>query len=341
MSIGTVVIVPGIGGCELWTPASFLGLGPPLHVWLDPLALSAFGWRMLALSADGITPAVPLSGPMQPRGPLSVYYGPLADALGWFGYRTVGASLDWRGTIARDAARLAALVEQHQGNGPVHLVGHSRGGLVIRAALQVLRDRGQLSHVGRCVGIGVPHYGSFSAVQLVSGCQDTVLLISRLINTGSAVLGVLPVVGFVRDVIVSWPAGYELFPSPDAPGLPSGQVQALYSPASWTSIRRSVSPAWLAAAVLAWRTLPQPDPAVDWLDVVGTGHSTPVQLVRDLPPLVSGDLVWSASGDGAVPTVWATQPGRPSVTLPLSHVALVQNRGVVAILDRFLSTGAP
>ena len=87
---------------------------------------------------------------------------PLARRLRTCGYRTqvlryrsLRRPLDW------NARRLVQLVRR-QGPGPVHLVGHSLGGLVI---LQALQDSQDLA-AGRVVLLGSPVNGSLIARRL-------------------------------------------------------------------------------------------------------------------------------------------------------------------------------
>ncbi len=68
---------------------------------------------------------------------------------------------DWRKDLGRSSAALGERVRQmHHDNGgrPVHLVGHSMGGLMIRTALR--DDPALWDVVGKVVFIGTPHFGS-------------------------------------------------------------------------------------------------------------------------------------------------------------------------------------
>ena len=73
----------------------------------------------------------------------------------------VGFPYDWRKPLLTSTRQLRKLVTglyKKNGGQPVHLVAHSMGGLVVRAALMEhpeLWDR-----VGRIVFLGTPHYGS-------------------------------------------------------------------------------------------------------------------------------------------------------------------------------------
>lgn len=69
---------------------------------------------------------------------------------------------DWRKPLLLSVAALRDAVNQawtSNGNKPVHVVGHSMGGLVIRAALMQHADD-LWPKVGKVVFIGTPHYGS-------------------------------------------------------------------------------------------------------------------------------------------------------------------------------------
>lgn len=69
---------------------------------------------------------------------------------------------DWRKSLWKSTGALKAKVEElhDRGVGKVHLVGHSMGGLLIRAMLARHADAALWSKIGRIVFIGTPHYGS-------------------------------------------------------------------------------------------------------------------------------------------------------------------------------------
>ena len=77
-----------------------------------------------------------------------------------FGHRHF--AYDWRKSFSRNTVALRNLiVHMHATNGgqPVHIVAHSMGGLMARAALKEFGDE-LWPIVGRIVFIGTPHYGS-------------------------------------------------------------------------------------------------------------------------------------------------------------------------------------
>jgi pimeloyl-ACP methyl ester carboxylesterase len=77
-----------------------------------------------------------------------------------FGHRTF--PFDWRKLPTRSADLLAERIDDlhaNNGNKPVNLVGHSMGGLMIRAALTEQGDR-LWPKIGRIVFVGTPHFGA-------------------------------------------------------------------------------------------------------------------------------------------------------------------------------------
>jgi pimeloyl-ACP methyl ester carboxylesterase len=73
----------------------------------------------------------------------------------------VNFSYDWRMSLRNSVETMRiAILKTHQDYGkPVHLVGHSMGGLLIRTTLMVHGEE-LWPKIGRIVYIGTPHYGS-------------------------------------------------------------------------------------------------------------------------------------------------------------------------------------
>lgn len=339
MSAPIVLLVPGVSGSELYTPPSFFGLGPRIKVWLSYSTIAAGGWRWLALAPDGISPTVPLTGPLVPGGPLIDYYGILVNSLNARGWPVSWPQLDWRQTIALDGARLAAAIRAQIGYAPIHLVCHSRGGLVARSALAELAASGDLGLIGRVVGLGVPHYGSWQACGLLAGWNPTGRLISQVIYGIESILLNPALAGTLDPTIRSWPSSYALLPSPIAPGLTPVESAAIWKPAGWSAIGVPLSDAWLAYQLGAWPMLASPPAGVPWLDIVGSGYDTPVSLVGSLPPASLADLMQSVEGDGVVPSAWQTQPGSTPRVVTCQHSAYPYTEAVIDATDAWLRLG--
>lgn len=104
----------------------------------------------------------------------------------YFRYRT------WRGSLATAAQELRRFAGQQDGE-PIHLLGHSLGGIVIAKML----EQGALANQGRIVLLGSPQQGSGAALAL-ERCR-----------AGRFILGPLACEGLVRSRPASL-AGREL-----------------------------------------------------------------------------------------------------------------------------------
>ncbi len=148
-----LVFVPGVMGSQLQSRSKggvwWIDVRTRAHI--DDLALSPDG----RADADNANEIIPFTTDPQ--------YEPFLTAVleqPGFGHELF--PFDWRKLPFESAAALRDLVVRlHDENGgkPVHLVGHSMGGLMIRAALVAYGDE-LWSRVGRIVFLGTPHYGS-------------------------------------------------------------------------------------------------------------------------------------------------------------------------------------
>lgn len=110
--------------------------------------------------------------------------------LRWLGRRLESRGLrvryfrycSWNGSLARAAVELRRFVEL-QGEGRVHLLGHSLGGIVIAKMLQ----EGNLLNLGRIVLLGSPQQGSALASAL-ERCR-----------AGRFILGPVAIEGIIRN----------------------------------------------------------------------------------------------------------------------------------------------
>lgn len=316
---GTLILVPGFLGSELRYPVPFTQR--QLTVWLDYARLIAGGWRLLELPA----PLLPLvAGPA-----LTQFYGPLIDRLSFAGWTVQSAELDWRETIQADGNRLAMQIRRawFDGHGePVSLIGHSRGGLVMRAALQTLQLAGQLAFVGNCVGLAVPHQGSLGAAALLGGWQETKLLVYALLAVSQTLLaGGWPKVELNR-VISTWPGAYELLPRPGSTWLQPNEVFAVYSVINYTIHGLPLNPAYLAGGRDNWATRPEAPAEVPWIDLVGFGFDTPVGLATQPAELQHpAGYRFSLLGDGVVQVDAARQTGRAFQQFRTDHQGICQH----------------
>lgn len=147
-----LIFVPGIMGSLLTSR----GLGGVW--WID--ARSRGHINDLRLGSDGLTDADPRAD----VAPLAIdmqYEGFFAAVFGTELFRHASFPYDWRKPpwVITDQFRDKVFhVSEGSGREPVHIVAHSMGGLVVRAAL--MRHPELWSRIGRIVFLGTPHYGS-------------------------------------------------------------------------------------------------------------------------------------------------------------------------------------
>jgi pimeloyl-ACP methyl ester carboxylesterase len=149
-----LIFVPGVMGSTLLS----VGLG---GVWWIDMAFARDKLNGLALAADGTRDAdgkaeISAAG-------IDVSYVPFRRAVAVSG-RFGGSEqfpYDWRKSLraSADALRDQVLRCHAEYGEPVHLVGHSMGGLMIRTALMLHGDA-LWPKLGKIVFIGTPHYGS-------------------------------------------------------------------------------------------------------------------------------------------------------------------------------------
>lgn len=318
MSLGSVVLIPGIAGNQLVRRLLFGRFNS--IVWLDYAALSAGGWRLLALDEGE---------QLIPGAPLPAYYGPLCDRLRGHGWQVYAPSIDWRRPISLSVVAVADYLQAWV-PAPWYLLGHSRGGLLLRSLLLELAARSQLDRVARCAALGCPHQGSLSGVALLGGWQRTKLLTYALLSISETLLAG----GYRRPalnaVIATWPSVYELLPRPGSTWLPAEDVDAVYTAANYIHHGLPLYPGLLTAGRASWSTRPEAPDDVPWLDVVGTGVPTPTSLTDPARLNSPASMGWSEDGDGTVPAIAAVQGDHPWIAYRgVSHDALPQDGRVI------------
>lgn len=342
-----LVFVPGITGSYIYFPFSLIRLISAAAfqkvLWPNPQEILNGGIEKMRFEWPGY-PAPTPNNYLLPGGPLGPYYGGLWDYLRANNYRIITFAMDWRRQVAIDGINLANVIRANTDLGatpPVqcYIVAHSRGGLVTRYALSVLAGTGELGRVKRVVGLGVPHRGSILAVDNLNGpwgwANDLSSLTQRI---GSLTGGVLDA-GNVQAALRSWPSVYELLPDPVRTWLDPVEVAKLYVQANWLPIPAAVIGQLLTAAQSAWAALPDPDPSVGWLNVVGIGYPTPVGAATAAEMIAHESEISEDQGDGVVPVQSATLPNRPTLTVPTSHGALGYDQRNFQRVVAYLDTG--
>ena len=151
-----IVVVPGVMGSVLQSK------GQGGIWWLDMLRARG-KLNELALDADGSNDLDP-KAEIEPCA-IDIDYAPMRAAISDSGVYggSVQFPYDWRKPLAASAGLLRDLilkVREDYGK-PVHMIGHSMGGLMIRTTLMIHGDE-LWPKVGRIVFIATPHYGSTS-----------------------------------------------------------------------------------------------------------------------------------------------------------------------------------
>lgn len=317
---GTVVLAGGIGGHELW-------LGEPTYrsprlVWLSYSRMILM-WRALGVPE-------PL-GPILPGGPLPMVYDLLIANLEHLGWTVRRAHLDWRDTLLHDAGRLVDAIRtaRSRADGPVHLIGHSRGGLVMRRALGLLRDAGQRSMVGKMVGLGVPHRGSWSMALLLGGDQQTGELLYNLLGR----------VGVRKQDLLAmvdgWPSAYELLPEPGSAWVSHAEADRAFAAASYGAAPFVQSLA--DAAREAIPAVPELREGDEWLDVVGVGSPTPSGPAATGTFDDPATVLLKDDGDSVISRrSYEDWLGASTFEVRLTHDRLVQDGPVIKEVDKFL-----
>ena len=114
---------------------------------------------VLVPGMGGVIPFAP-----KPRVPREYFPG-VKDALEAVGNRVLVAHMSATAGVATRAAELKAFIQTHANNEPVHLIGHSLGGLDARYMISQL---GMAAQVISLATIGTPHRGTPFADWMVS-----------------------------------------------------------------------------------------------------------------------------------------------------------------------------
>jgi hypothetical protein len=332
-----VVLVPGFMGSELWTSPKCYGWVPDLKIWLNYPQLGGGAWLYMALDASGLHGQSAIVGDLVPKGPVLSYYQVLIQHLQQSGFTVLAAEMDWRQDINLDAQRLVATIQAAAVDGPVNIACHSRGGLVVRAALILLDQLGKLELVAAVAGFGVPHQGTFAATAALAGWGSPLDSILDVVNAVRRQVAPAPIYFPLLEVFHTWPSLYQLQPAYWATWLAPGDGEALYSPAAWQFVNPPVSDAWLQGGQHWWQTLGPPPGSVNWLDVVGLGFATPQTLKDHVIPVTDDDLVYTTVGDSVVVAQSARLGIGPSINAPTQHSMLCMDQRIAPYVAEFFS----
>ena len=311
------LFVPGVMGSVL-SPAGLGGVW-----WLDVRARKEL--NRLGLNREGSDDAE-AGIDVQPTAIDYSYSEFMAHGLAHDHVSVRGGWYDWRRRLTDSVDRIVGRVDElraSNGGQPVHLVGHSMGGLIIRTALMerpVLWDK-----IGRIAFIGTPHHGSPAIASYLKGHlwgTEPMAILGLYLSraTFQTLMGPLSLLPAPLGIYPNNPqlvgehpcANFDLYDA-DAYELDFGG----------DADRRDALQARLDSVADHWRRLAahqaglSSDQQQRLLMIIGVGHETIFRLERDgswfgrkdkkLRERSSGDP--HREGDGRVPQASATLNG--------------------------------
>lgn len=300
------VILPGISGSHLAASGQ--------RVWLNPGGICVGGVGKLAIDRPRVGP----------DGVIELYYGDLRQHLSRT-HETLTLAYDWRLPIQDTGAAVARAVLARLRGGPqrpVHVIGHSMGGLLARVALcdPALRQAFLADPGSRLLMLGTPNLGSLAMALGLLGHSRTVRML--------AALSLSEDVADVTRLMRAWPGAVQLLP-PDLleagawPALAGGQV---------------LEAAALARSREFWRQMRDgaglPDGRCLYLAGMG---DTCDRLFRDADQRLL--MTTTPRGDGTV--LWSTgiPPGVPAWYAPSEHGDLCKDRYLHPAISDLLLAG--
>lgn len=303
-----VLILPGIMGTKLGIPGGGL-LGMDDVIWLDPKDVAIGTLTQLSLGPGG-------SPKIAPLGAMLLFYLKLKLRLRAAGFDAEFWDYDWRRSVRNIGARFAKHLAGLPGK--VHVVAHSMGGLVSRAAMK----QGAASRINRLVMLGTPNHGSFLATQAVRATLDTVRQIAALDPVHSAE-------ELCEKVFNTFPGLYSLLPSPE-----KFSAFDVFNPDVWPADPPRPAEDLLREA----RELPgQLAPANDRCHLIaGVNQPTVTGL-----ELKNQQFIYTETpeGDGTVPLAFARLEGATAHYVEESHGSLPNNALVARAVADLLRTG--
>ena len=298
-----VYLLPGIMGTQLG-----LARGttlPPDLLWIDPQDIIA--GRLTQLRLPGPIELVTL-------GAIPFTYLALQLRLRVAGFTVIMHPYDWRRSLTDLAADLAAHLRAADA-AQVMIVAHSMGGLIARAAMALPG----MHRVQRLIALGVPHGGSFGAVQALRGTYPVVRRLAALDREHDAE-------ALTAQVFSGFPSLYQL--------LPPQQQPDLHDAAAWPQSGPRPDATLLQRARGFITSLPPTDSR--YCAISGCGQRT----ITDLA-VAADDFHYGISdaGDGTVPLKSARLEGCANYQVRCEHSALPRSATVARALGELLSSG--
>lgn len=319
--MATVVFVPGIMGSTMVDDQQRI-IWPPGHL-SDPMPVEeAVRLLMSPATRPGeVIDTAPCVGDV---------YRPVLAALRARAGTTVPFAYDWRQDVRTAAAALAARLREAAADGPVALVAHSMGGLVVRWLLECGAYDGEpwFARVRVAVLISTPHLGAPLALFRILGLDGIPIVLPpwsfRLLSADPA----------------AYPSGYQLLPAPDIDCVNRPQTTSIDVYEAFPGLH----PAGVAAARALYDGLDRfARPAgVTYFAAYGINHPNTVGTVglagvRPAEQLADGDgtvPAWSGNPAGLVPA--AAKAFSEIAPYIADHVGIMGNARLLAQLTLWL-----
>jgi len=273
-----VFVLPGISGSHLKIETD--------RIWLDPRNLAWGGLDKLKIDTEEHVEAEGLMGRS---------YADLIDHLSKT-YLVKAFPYDWRQSILEASKELAVQIERQlqQSTGPVHIIGHSMGGLVARGMIATCPEiwrKLQQRKGSKVLMLGTPNEGSFSIIRLLAG-EDKLIKALAVLDLKNNRWDL------INDIFRHYPGILELLPAADTRNFFKGDI--------WNSIKPPLHKKWrkptnsaLGSAGNTWEVLKKVtlDPERIFY-VAGCANKTPVDL-----EITKNKIIFKATnqGDGRVP----------------------------------------
>ena len=297
-----VLILPGIMGSKLGYHGSLLFDDV---IWANPVAI-AFG-RLSELRLGGKRIGV------DALGVLLFAYLKLKLKLQIADHDAEFFPYDWRISLLQLGKKLATEIKSSR---KTHLVAHSMGGLVARAALP--HKPGSL---GRIIMLGTPNFGSFAPIQAFRGA-NTLMQKVEFIDTHHTAADLAGIFGTFSGLC-------EMIPSPEK------YAADFFNLAVWPDAGSRPRQPTLTAVRKTQAQLP-----VDYDDLViiaGIDQETIVDAKVENQEFV---YTKSNAGDGAVPLQCVLLPSaKHTYYVAETHGSLPNNSDVARAVDAILSRG--
>ena len=300
-----VLILPGFLGSKIGRDGPFLFDDV---LWIDPVDIAIGNLADLALGG---------SNEYQALGVILFAYLKLKLHLKIRGFDADFHAFDWRKSIAQLGAELAQRIEEESA-GTVHIVAHSVGGLVVRAAMKHKAEK----KVGRFIMLGTPNFGSFVPVQAIRGSHPLVRKVAALDLRHSPE-------ELSEKVFNTFPGLHEMLPSPKR-----FTRLNLYDASNWPADAPVPSQAMLDQVAPVQERLAKADKRFSL--IAGVNQETTTGLVLENRTF---QYELSREGDGTVPLIFAELPGATTYYVEESHGSLPNNRAVGRAVSDILQTG--